>query len=351
MKKCCIVLLYMSSFLSFPSLGGTPQSITFTGIANVSCKDSILLVAESSSGLKVEFKVLNHRGTVSGNYFKPLGAGQVTIQAFQMGNSMYDSAISIKNTFSIIALKQNLAINTNLKTASPLCKGRSATLFVPSIAGVQFLWRLNDGKNHLGTNYFIPTLTSNINTSGEITALEGFCNILTINFMLDVNDKTSTFFETLQDTIIVGDTLVLKALPKGGFFSGNYIKDSLFRAGNVAANDTIHYTYTNSKGCVSKTEKMISTKIKNKVYSSNMVIYEYITPNGDGKNDCFFIENISQYSENELVVFNQWNNELYRHKNYDNTWMPVALSKGLYFYHFSDISKGKDYKGHFYVSQ
>lgn len=63
-----------------------------------------------------------------------------------------------------------------------------------------------------------------------------------------------------------------------------------------------------------------------------------ITPNGDGFNDKFVIKNLESYKENELVIFNRWNNVVYNKKNYTQDWSGQNLNAGTYFY----ILKVKD---------
>ena len=43
------------------------------------------------------------------------------------------------------------------------------------------------------------------------------------------------------------------------------------------------------------------------------------TPNGDGKNDVFTIENISEFPNNRVSIYNRWGRLLYDEKGYDNT--------------------------------
>jgi len=56
------------------------------------------------------------------------------------------------------------------------------------------------------------------------------------------------------------------------------------------------------------------------------------TPNGDGFNDTFIIQDLNNYPENDLVIFNRWGNSVFREKNYHNEWAGTGLSEGTYFY-------------------
>jgi len=48
-------------------------------------------------------------------------------------------------------------------------------------------------------------------------------------------------------------------------------------------------------------------------------IYNAVTPNGDNVNDGFTIENISDFPNNTVTIYNRWGQKLQEIKNYDNT--------------------------------
>jgi gliding motility-associated-like protein/uncharacterized repeat protein (TIGR01451 family) len=48
-------------------------------------------------------------------------------------------------------------------------------------------------------------------------------------------------------------------------------------------------------------------------------IYNGVTPNGDGKNDFFWIENIDDYSGNEMKIYNRWGVLVWESRGYNET--------------------------------
>lgn len=48
--------------------------------------------------------------------------------------------------------------------------------------------------------------------------------------------------------------------------------------------------------------------------------YDVITPNGDGKNDKWIINNINDFPNNELIIYNRWGQPVYTVKPYRNDW-------------------------------
>lgn len=75
-----------------------------------------------------------------------------------------------------------------------------------------------------------------------------------------------------------------------------------------------------------------------------------LSPNSDGSNDAFVIENIENYPNNTLMIFNRWGNKVYEKRPYDNSWQgesteggefgsSATLPAGTYFY-ILDLGNG-----------
>ncbi|MGK6350915.1 gliding motility-associated C-terminal domain-containing protein [Parapedobacter sp. DT-150] len=56
------------------------------------------------------------------------------------------------------------------------------------------------------------------------------------------------------------------------------------------------------------------------------------TPNGDGLNDYFVIPRLDLFTENRLLLFNRWGNELFKTTDYQNDWNGNGLAEGTYYY-------------------
>jgi len=72
----------------------------------------------------------------------------------------------------------------------------------------------------------------------------------------------------------------------------------------------------------------------------NITVYNGFTPDGDGLNDNWVIENIENFSSNTVSIFNRWGNRIWNTTNYNNTdnvWngktqSGTDLPSGTYFY-------------------
>lgn len=61
----------------------------------------------------------------------------------------------------------------------------------------------------------------------------------------------------------------------------------------------------------------LATVKKDWLLDGDVVIYNLVSPNGDGKNDYFIIDNINKYPNNTVEIFNRWGIKVYETKGYD----------------------------------
>lgn len=85
--------------------------------------------------------------------------------------------------------------------------------------------------------------------------------------------------------------------------------------------------------------------------SCTVKFYSGITPNGDGDNDVWHVDNIEQFPENNIKIYNRWGTKVWESDNYDNTTIVWSgendagedLPDGTYFY--VAIVDGANYQG------
>ncbi len=78
-----------------------------------------------------------------------------------------------------------------------------------------------------------------------------------------------------------------------------------------------HYTGTLT-AVPNDTVKIANLVVSGSTEPCQISVFNGISPNGDGNNDFFFIENIDQFPDNSVEVFNRWGQKLYSEKKYDN---------------------------------
>lgn len=74
-------------------------------------------------------------------------------------------------------------------------------------------------------------------------------------------------------------------------------------------------------------------KIKEKFLNpGDVVVYNGVSPDGDGINDYLIIDNIEHFPENHVILYNRWGRKVYETKNYNsknNVFVGVAEGNGI----------------------
>jgi gliding motility-associated-like protein len=96
------------------------------------------------------------------------------------------------------------------------------------------------------------------------------------------------------------------------------------------------FTSVDANGCKSSASQIFQVSEK-----CQLVIYNGVTPNGDGNNDYFRIENIEQYPGSIVYIYNRWGQKLNEIRDYDNaykSWPGIEaggnnrIPSGTYYY-------------------
>jgi gliding motility-associated-like protein len=93
---------------------------------------------------------------------------------------------------------------------------------------------------------------------------------------------------------------------------------SYFPATDYTGTDEFCYSICdNGTPSLCSTAKVIITIVPDE-QRPVLIIYNTFTPNGDTKNDTWWIEGIESYRDNEVTIFNRWGDEVWHAENYDN---------------------------------
>jgi len=107
------------------------QSITFTNPGAQTYGTSLALGATASSGLSVTYAVASGPAMVSGNTLTFNGIGSVTVVASQAGNSNYNAAASVSQTFAVAACPVSFGLNQQAFTYNGSEQGPTVTASPP----------------------------------------------------------------------------------------------------------------------------------------------------------------------------------------------------------------------------
>jgi gliding motility-associated-like protein/uncharacterized repeat protein (TIGR01451 family) len=126
--------------------------------------------------------------------------------------------------------------------------------------------------------------------------------------------------------------------------------------GSIVVNEDGTVVYTPEKGYTGPDSFTYKVKDQNgnssnvatvnlNIIPNEIEVPNVITPNGDGSNDKLVIKGLEKFVQNEIVIYNRWNNVLYKKQNYRGEWDGQGLNAGTYYY----TLKGLDANGQWHT--
>lgn len=209
--------------------------------------------------------------------------------------------------------------------------------------------------NSTGVSY---AWTPNVGSASTVNNLApGNYSVLVTNVDLCTDDSSFVLTEPTPITIVMIDSLgsecgedngyltVSASGGQGGFgYSWNNGTTGATNSGIDAGNYTV--TATDAAGCsVSEVFDLGCNQL------IPIVVPQLVTPNNDGKNDVWIIQNIEQYPEIKVWVYNRWGNLVYESQPYLNDWngyyteganVSGPLPASTYFYLIDTMKKSQD---------
>lgn len=126
------------------------QTITFPALADKTFGDPpIPLVAAASSGLPVGFSVVSGLATVSNNVLTLTGTGTVVVRATQSGNSQFNAAPAVTNSFTVAKADQAIAFGL---LSDKFANDPPFTLSATASSGLPVYFSIVSGPAVLDTN-------------------------------------------------------------------------------------------------------------------------------------------------------------------------------------------------------
>jgi gliding motility-associated-like protein len=262
-------------------------------------------------------------------------AGVYTVTVTDPSNGCSNSAtVAVKNSatapgFSAVAV------------GNFPCAVANATLQLAAVSGssntINYAW--SGGSIVSGSNTATPIInqagiytvvaTDNITGCSSTATVAAFSPTVIANFTVDVNSGQAPLIVTFTNTSL-GASNYTWTFGDGGTSTST----------NPAYTYTTPGTYTvvllSSNGLCSDTHTL-----EIKVNGGLGAIPEIFTPNGDGKNDPFYIPGLDAYPNCKLEIYNRWGNLIYEAMPYKNDWDGTPnkssmgkgkLPVGTYFY-------------------
>jgi gliding motility-associated-like protein len=306
------------------TINPTPPPPTILGDTNYCSNDTLLLYTNTTGDTIVwidsqfntyyqDSLMLTNLSTLdSGNYY-------LSIQDSNGCLSLPDTIrITILDAPSIPYIYSN----------NSYCIGDSINIFTDSILGLSYLWNGPNSFNSIIHENWI--FNSGINNSGlynlTITDSNGCFSTNSVLIQvyeypsINLGPDTLICIDSLPQFILGVDTIFNTYLWQDG--STNYYYDVL---------DSGLYYLTVSFGGVCTTTDSIYIQTDSCIIHQSPNVF---TPNGDGMNDLFVIENLEYFPNSRLEIFNRWGNLVYSSEDYQNNWDGGNQKTGTYYYIF-----------------
>jgi len=278
------------------------------------------------------------RESPSRQYLNP-GAYRVTLRV----SSDKNCQASVSKTVTVY---ENPVANF---TVSGVCLHQSVLPVNHSVSGSEATneWVMGDGAVY---QVFSPSHTyvspGQYAINLKVTDLNGCVDSLkrnvTIYALPDVDAGADT-------TIVLGFPVRLNA--GGGVVYEWYPADGLSSpfVSNPVASPTSTTTYLltvqDQYGCVNRDSVTVRVEDHHRLIATNIV-----TPDGNGKNDTWYVQNIENYPNAEVIIFNRWGTIVYQSQGYQNNWNGTnakrdILPDGAYYYVITIPGSEVIYKG------
>ncbi len=304
--------------------------------------------------------ILINENTLSPGYTPSAGeTGTITFTLTVQGNQLCGSIVASDQVS--ITLSNPILVNAGPDQQIP--SGSTTNISGTASGGSGFLaynWEpasLLTTPNDLNS----ATLTLNANTQFVLIVMDlstGCSDMDTLNIMMGAANLPP-IANPDQDTASVSIPAIIPVLindsDPDGFITGiTIITPPNF--GTVVINEDNTLTYTPVAGyegfdtlvyqiCDNGMPVLCDTAlVVIRVFGErpfdDIVIYNYLTPNGDYHNDDWIIDNIQFWPENEVLIFNRWGDRIRSFAHYDNTttvWNGTneqgdPVPDGTYFY-------------------
>ncbi len=247
------------------------------------------------------------------------------------------------------------------------CEGGAVSLTITGFSGASYQWfgpqsNLVSTEQNLvfgnvqpsasGDYYVVASLGGCTASSSPITlAVLGVPDIQTDNASVDINGEVefSVIENDLLDTQAGFSVGVLQDVPAGQLENlGNGIFQFIPEPDFVG---TVNFIY---EICYKDCPLLCDFGFVNltvEYQSQDCIATTIFTPNGDGVNEYFkfFCLENGGFSDNELLVFNQWGDQVFAASPYENDWSGTYNGKelpgGTYFYVFKPGAGLSEKKG------
>jgi gliding motility-associated-like protein len=343
---------------SITNLSEGTYSLTVSDAANCSVIQTVMLIAPNVMDLNVvitgincpydtigAIKLIISGGTAPYNVVWNNGGQGLTITNLTAGS--YTATVTDANgciTDSTFQLSSNSNLNVSIGSTSLSCDGTATGSAQAIVQGntPPFVFEWSNGATTAGITGLLPgtytvIVTDDLSCKDTATATIGIAVIA-----IDTTILSLPSCDTTRDGVIA---IEMRGGNTGFAFVWSDGQDSSVAVNLMAGTYTVTITDANNCSLIDTTELK-----PQRICSDSLIIYDVFSPNSDGKNDLWIIDNLDLFPQNELQIFNRWGSLVYEAKPYLNDWdgrskkgdpLPSAT-----YYYILKLNGTRVYSGH-----
>ena len=210
-------------------------------------------------------------------------------------------------------------------------------------------WSPTD-QNVISVNDSTITVTPYVTTQYTYSVGSGVPCAASKTVTVTVDTVLTSLFVSSKDSICSGDITTIAYIGNGtsmNLYNWDFDGGEVVTNGNTstvkwltAGTHTVSLTVTDAnRNCYSPVTKV---PINNKL--CKVTVPNVFTPNGDGKNDYFYIVNLEFYPNTHCIIYNRWGGKVYESNDYKNDWDGKNVTAGTYYYVLEFAGKRLDPK-------
>ena len=319
-----------------------PENIEVT--AGLNCEVYLEMPAPQVSDNCAVAEVLNdYNGSDNASGIYPAGTTIVNWTVNDVNGNTSNCSVIVTVIANVIAVDDYVTTNLNTSVMIPVldndndCDNNinpssvyntttpsNGSVVVDPLTGI-FTYTPNNGFN--GTdefNYIVcdidglcdeATVYITVNAPTEKLVAVDDQYITEVNTKVEIDNLINDSYASYSPKITILD------MPKHGTIELNTYKNTVIYIPNLDWTGIDDYTYILSDidGAARPDTATTTITVVPAEPRENLNIYNLITPDGDGYNDTWVIEGIEEYSDNEVLLFNRWGDQIRYFEGYNNS--------------------------------
>lgn len=314
------------------TINSAPTAPTVTANSSSICEGDTTSIFASGSGSNITYEIYD--AASGGNL---------------LGNAPLVVSPTNTTTYYVIAINTNACSNLGgavsvTVTVNPLpnadagqdvsaCTGEN--IILTATGGGTYLWETNETTasitvNASTTQYYSVTVDNGTCSATDSVLVSVIMPgiVLAQNDFLNANSGiTASVDAGANDSGDVGNISIISGPfnGSGSFSNGVFTYTS---NANFTGQDSVVYVICDASCTNTCDTAVIYISIEDRI---DITVPSGFTPNGDGINETLIIDGLSQYPENELLVYNRWGDLVYSATPYNNDWSGQSEGKGTLF--------------------